>query len=162
VTRGAPRTGASTVELVPTKATSRAAAEAAIRKHELNEAIKAAHDEGAIDRKEMIRLMAKLRQGRVTDVAAAIPTGFTGEKALRETSLEQRTAERQAAREKFQQLMAELDEEQQNEEGAPEELSVDRTACCGRRSSRARSTRRTRFTCSRCSRARPLSKWPTC
>jgi hypothetical protein len=122
VTRGAPRTGESTVELQPTRAASRAGAEAAIRKHEVTQAVHAAHAEGAIDSKERIRLLAKINQGRVADVAAAIPTQFTGEKALRTTSLTQRTAQREAARQKLADLWQQVSEESDN----PEELSVDR------------------------------------
>jgi hypothetical protein len=108
-------------QLQPTKATSRAAAEAAIRKHEVTQAVHAAHAEGAIDNKERIRLLSKINQGRVADVAAAIPTKFSGEKALRTTSLEQRTAQRQAIREKFNELWQQVQAESDN----PEELSVD-------------------------------------
>jgi hypothetical protein len=121
-TRGAPRTGESTVELQPTRATSRAGAEAAIRKHEITQAVHAAHAEGAIDSKERIRLLAKINQGRVADVAAAIPTQFTGEKALRTTSLTERTAQREAVRQKLADLWQQVSEESDN----PEELSVDR------------------------------------
>jgi hypothetical protein len=122
VTRGAPRTGESTVELQPTRAVSRAAAEAAIRKHEVTQAVHAAHAEGAIDNKERIRLLAKINQGRVADVAAAIPTQFTGEKALRTTSLTQRTAQREAVRQKLADLWQQAEAESDN----PQELSVDR------------------------------------
>ena len=121
VTRGAPRTGASTTEMVPTKAASRASAEAAIRKHELRLAIDAAHAEGVIGDKQRLQLVGKLRAGRVADVAAAIPTSFSGEKALRPTSLAERTAQRNAVRQRFEELAAEIDQESE----VPE-LSVDR------------------------------------
>jgi hypothetical protein len=93
VIRGAPRTGESTVQLQPTKATSRAAAEAAIRKHEVTQAVHAAHAEGAIDSKERVRLLSKINQGRVADVAAAIPTSS----AARRRCARRRSAAHRAA-----------------------------------------------------------------
>jgi hypothetical protein len=65
-----------TATLVPTRATSRAEAERAIRKYQISEAIKSAHAEGVIERKDMIRLFAKLNQGKVVDVLKAMPKGF--------------------------------------------------------------------------------------
>lgn len=119
-TRGAPRTGESTTVMVPTKGASRAAAEQAIRKYELSRAIDAAHAEGVIDGKERLKLVAKLRQGRVAEVTDAIPVTFSGQKALRPTSLMSRTAQREAIR-------AQLEEAARAAETESEvaELSVD-------------------------------------
>ena len=119
-TRGAPKTGQSTAVMVPTKAASRAEAERAIRKYEISRAIDAAHAEGAIDGKERLKLVAQLRQGRVNDVIKAIPVKFSGEKALRPTSLQSRTAQREAIRQQLNEAA-----QQAEQEGEVPELSVD-------------------------------------
>jgi hypothetical protein len=67
VTRGAPRVE-RTATLVPTQATSRAAAERAIRKYQVMQAIGSAHSDGAIERKDVIRLVSKVNRGKVSDV----------------------------------------------------------------------------------------------
>lgn len=73
---GAPK-AARTADLVPTKGTSRAEAERAIRHYELGQRIDAAHAEGSIDSRSRLSLVAKLRQGKVGDVIKAVgaPTG---------------------------------------------------------------------------------------
>jgi hypothetical protein len=94
VTRGAPRAGRVGPTLVPTRAVSRAEAERAIRKFELEQAIRAAVDEGLIDNKERIRLLAKLNQGRIKEVADKV--GNVPFNPLRSAEIRQLVAARKA------------------------------------------------------------------
>jgi hypothetical protein len=104
-TRGAPR-APRTAELVPTRVTSRAEAERAIRKFQFQRAIDAAHAEGTIDGKERMRLVGKLRQGKMSEVMRAVPTaGFVGEPATPATNrVTSRAAQRSAIKDQFEEL----------------------------------------------------------
>lgn len=105
---------------------TRAQADQAIRKYEINRAIDAAVAEGTIDGKQRIRLLAKLKSGRIDEVLAEIPVTFSGQKKLRPTDLSERTALRARLRQMSEELDAEQEQEAADAESAVEELTVDR------------------------------------
>jgi hypothetical protein len=118
VTRGAPRAKIGAT-LVPTRASTRAEAEAAIRKYELSRAIDSALERGEIDSKQRMRLVGQLRQGRFTEVANAVPVEF-GQGAAPAASMSQRMARRAALVADLQEMLREV--EIDNE---VQELTVD-------------------------------------
>jgi hypothetical protein len=91
---GAPRAPRE-AELVPTKATTRAEAEKAIRKHLLMQSVEEAHRAGDITGVDKIRLVSKLAKGRLADVEKEVgtPSSRMAERARSDADRVERRAE---------------------------------------------------------------------